>query len=104
MKARQGDVLILSVEAIPDGLRRSEQDGPTIRLAEGEATGHNHSIATEDVVDCFADDATGAIFLRTIRQSVVTHPEHGPITLPPGTYRITRQREYSPEAIRNVAD
>ena len=32
------------------------------------------------------------------------HDEHETIQLPPGDYRIIRQREYSPEAIRNVAD
>ena len=30
--------------------------------------------------------------------------EHGPITLPRGTYRVWQQREYSPEAIRIVMD
>ena len=34
----------------------------------------------------------------------VTHEEHASIQLPKGNYRIVRQREYSPEAIRNVAD
>jgi hypothetical protein len=36
--------------------------------------------------------------------ATVTHEEHGPITLPRGTYRVWRQREYSPEAIRVVRD
>ena len=32
------------------------------------------------------------------------HEEHAEITLPAGIYKITRQREYSPEAIRSVCD
>ncbi|MGH9523996.1 MAG: hypothetical protein ACRD3E_15850 [Terriglobales bacterium] len=34
----------------------------------------------------------------------IVHEEHAPIVLPPGDYEIVRQREYSPEEIRNVAD
>lgn len=36
--------------------------------------------------------------------AVVRHEEHAPIALPAGLYEITIQREYHPEAIRNVAD
>jgi hypothetical protein len=32
------------------------------------------------------------------------HDEHGTITLPRGSYQVIRQREYTPEAIRNVED
>ena len=34
----------------------------------------------------------------------VVHEEHGTVILAPGDYRVTIQREYSPEAIRNVID
>jgi hypothetical protein len=34
----------------------------------------------------------------------VVHEEHGPITLDPGMWRVVRQREYHPEAIRTVMD
>ena len=32
------------------------------------------------------------------------HEEHAPITLPKGWYRVIRQREYVPGAVRVVAD
>jgi hypothetical protein len=32
------------------------------------------------------------------------HQEHDPIVIPPGAYRVIRQREYAPEDIRNIAD
>jgi hypothetical protein len=32
------------------------------------------------------------------------HDEHDAIHLPPGNYQVVRQREYTPEAIINVAD
>lgn len=46
----------------------------------------------------------GRRFLFVDRPCVLTHQEHGPIALAPGSYEVIRQREYSPEAIRNVAD
>jgi hypothetical protein len=99
---RQGDVLI---EQVDDGTVKGEKmqprDGRVI-LAYGEATGHHHSIAVEDVALAVEDD--GVMFLKTIRDSVVSHQEHDPISIPAGTYRVTRQREYSPDEIRNVAD
>jgi hypothetical protein len=36
--------------------------------------------------------------------SLLDHEEHNPVAIPDGEHRIIRQREYSPEAIRNVAD
>ena len=47
----------------------------------------------------------GVTYLE-IQQAVVAlkHDEHSTIELPQGNYRVTRQREYSPTAIRNVAD
>ena len=35
---------------------------------------------------------------------VLRHEEHNPYVIPRGDHRVTRQREYSPEAIRSVAD
>ncbi len=46
----------------------------------------------------------GEVFVRASETVTVRHEEHSPITLDSGTYRIGRQVEYSPEALRNVAD
>jgi hypothetical protein len=43
-------------------------------------------------------------FLRIVSTSLLTHEEHRAIPLPPGLYRVARQREYSPDVIRHVAD
>jgi hypothetical protein len=32
------------------------------------------------------------------------HEEHDPIRIPPGAYRVVRQREYEPRGWRAVAD
>jgi hypothetical protein len=97
---RQGDVLIRSVKKLPKGERRKRQSGEVL---EGEATGHVHRIAElnqAEVLEIGED-----LFLSVGENGVsLVHEEHKPIVLPPGDYEITRQREYSPEAIRNVAD
>ena len=50
------------------------------------------------------DAPDGTRFLLVHQPCVLTHQEHAPIALAPGAYRVTRQREYTPEAIRTVAD
>jgi hypothetical protein len=50
------------------------------------------------------EDAHGALFLEVPQRTQVVHEEHRPLTLEPGSYRITRQREYTPEAIREIED
>lgn len=99
---RQGDVLIERVTQINRDQPMKREDGKVI-LAHGEVTGHAHAIADEDVHQ-FAAEA-GVTFLE-IKEAValLKHEEHGTIELPQGRYRVTRQREYSPEEIRNVAD
>lgn len=98
---RQGDVLIERISKIPKSAKQQTPEGRII-LAHGEATGHHHSIDAE-AADWWKEDG-GDQFIDVKTQSSVVHQEHAPIALPPGNYRVRRQREYSPEAIRNVAD
>ena len=96
---RQGDVYIAPARAVPERAVRR----PNCVLAEGEVTGHSHRIDTPGAAELFAAGPT--LYLRVLaRSATVVHDEHGPITLPRGTYRVWRQREYSPEAIRTVRD
>ena len=100
MQIRQGDVLIES-GTIPGGVTRIKAKRGRLILAEGEATGHHHSVAEQDA-QMFERD--GTLYLRVQTDTEVEHQEHAAIGLPAGDYRVTRQREYTPEAIRNVAD
>ncbi len=96
---RQGDIFIAAVAAIPAGAKTQ----PHGVLAEGEVTGHSHRIQGLDTARLYAH--AGALFLDVLAETAtVVHDEHGPITLARGTYRVWRQREYSPEAIRVVRD
>lgn len=103
--ARQGDVLIERIDK-PTGVELKPVKGPVI-LAEGEATGHHHAIAEFRGIRMAGtmNPAIGQEMILSIPAPIeVTHQEHAPIQLPKGTYRMTRQREYSPRAVRNVAD
>lgn len=97
---RQGDVLIQAIGAPPKGPRTQRASGV---LAEGEATGHAHRVADTGAAELY--ECGDGLYLAVGEAGVsITHDEHAPIALPPGDYRVTRQREYYPEAIRNVAD
>lgn len=100
MHFRQGDVLIRSVGRLPNGERKPVADGI---LAHGEVTGHAHRVADLECAQLF--NCGDGMFLSVGAGGVsIVHEEHAPIELPKGTYQIRIQREYSPEAIRNVLD
>lgn len=101
---RQGDVLIERVTALPAGLVPVPRENGRVILAHGEVTGHAHAVLGD--VEFLAADLAEMEerFLVVESEAQVVHEEHDTIPLPAGTYRVQRQREYAPEAIRNVAD
>ncbi len=98
---RQGDVLLIATEQSTDGLKVRTTKGRVI-LAHGEATGHHHSFPRSKASDY--SDAGGGLVVKVKPGSSLEHQEHTAIPIPPGIYLGIRQREYTPEAIRNVAD
>ena len=100
---RQGDVLVeYASREIPKDAKPIAREGGAVVLAHGEATGHAHKI-TGRGVKFFQADA-GQRFLSVTAPKSLEHDEHDTIPLPRGNPEVIRQREYSPEAIRNVAD
>ena len=96
---RHGDVLINSVEEIPDNAKKRAN----LILAYGEITGHSHRIADPRTAQTFELD--GQIFLKVIAPIArLIHEEHATIEIPQGIYRIWQQREYTPTEIRRVYD
>lgn len=100
---RQGDVLITKVDGkLPEGAMPVSPDTRNrLILAEGEATGHAHAVTATAAALFMVDQM---MMLQVLEDTQVQHEEHGFIDLDPGLYKIDRQREYSPEAIRYVAD
>ena len=103
---RQGDVALVRVAEIPSGAKALAPQA-RVTLALGEVTGHAHVLVAAPgttITPFRVEDAVDAAFVEIMTEAFLEHEEHNPHTLPAGTYRIVRQREYSPEAIRNVAD
>lgn len=102
---RQGDIMIERINALPSGLKKIARESGRVILAHGEVTGHAHAIMDKDV-DLHSTDLHPDVTFLEVRQAMalLQHDEHSTIELTKGNYRVTRQREYSPEAIRRVAD
>ena len=103
--ARQGDVLIVAVTKLPQQLDPVERENGRIVLAHGEVTGHAHAIKDERAA-LFRDPRLMAVFMHISGDAPVAleHDEHDEILIPPGSYQVIRQVEYTPAAIRQVAD
>lgn len=100
---RQGDVLIVRVDDNTKCGEEVPRENGSVVLAHGEATGHAHAFHNAGVA--LYATKTGERHLRVVAtNALLRHEEHAPIHVPPGLYRVVRQREYSPEEIRNVAD
>ena len=102
---QQGDVLFFT-DKLPDGLTPVAPRSGRFIFAEGEATGHHHSVGVEDGVELYTDEA-GTLWCRVAAdEATVKHQTHGPITLKKGDYKIGIVREVDPfdEAIGKVRD
>ena len=96
---RHGDVIIQQVQGLPE----DPEPLPHLILAHGELTGHAHKVVPAAGGKLFRSDL--GMFLQINAEGLkVVHEEHASIALPPGFYRVWRQREYSPEEIRIVRD
>ena len=107
--------MIELVTEVPTTAKKQKKSRKII-LAHGEVTGHHHALQVADPADWWKEGApvvegnekpselAGALFVMLPNGGTVVHQEHAAITLPAGTFRVTRQREYTPDAIRNVAD
>ena len=113
LQYRQGDVYLAPVsdarfaELMKAG-NFSEREGTTLAL--GEATGHHHTFKGGDVTVYQEPVPSGTsvnnigMLVEVKETSVLRHQEHAAITIPSGKYIRTIQREYTPEAVRNVYD
>jgi hypothetical protein len=91
---RQGDVFIRAAE-VPRKATEVPRDGGRLVLAYGEVTGHAHVVDAPPEEATLLTDEQERRFLRLVTAAPLVHEEHGTITLPPGTYEVRRQREYT---------
>lgn len=113
-EARQGDVYLRRIDALPEGLAPSPRDEiGRIVLAYGESSGHAHAIrdphvmglrmAGSEEVDFIEVGGSGATLNHEYESGVMA--EHHPLGLAPGAYEVIRQREYvAPDIERRAVD
>lgn len=99
-QARQGDTLLRRIESIPkEELKKLK----TCTLALGEITNHHHTI--EKGAIGYTKEGQLATYVEVQEAlAALTHQEHETIEFPKGVYESLKQVEYTPQAIRNVAD
>lgn len=103
----QGDLLITRIDEIPSSATIDKTDGDDYVVAHSE-TGHNHVMAKKDVDFFTAANDPFVLYMVVKNETPVRHlrsfDTHKTINVPPGKYRINRQREYIPEGFRRAAD
>lgn len=93
-KYRHGDILLIECQFNKNELKKLDH----CILAMGEATSHKHEIVEGDA-ELFEE--YGTLYLRVkSEEAKVAHPEHKPMTILKGTYRIDHQREHVPGETR----
>ena len=102
----QGDITISAVNEAPAGVAVDPQ-GDRIVVAHSE-TGHHHTVNSRAARLTRGEDPwTCYLTVNEAYVDLVHHRDvnpHETIRLPTGCYRVRRQREWTPEGWRQVAD
>lgn len=114
--AAQGDLMLIQIALLPKGIEEVFAVNGRHTLAHSE-TGHDHIVMERPTVRLFkAMDELRAMLDGKPAAYLVVEDEpaelkhlrdfdtHESIAVPPGTYEVRRQREYTPEGFRRAAD
>lgn len=106
-QAAQGDVLITKIEEIPATAKIKQPESGYHIIAHSE-TGHHH-VLSANTVDLYEDEGDTMVAYAVVKEATPLEHQrsfdtHETINLLIGTYRINRQREYTPEGWRRAAD
>lgn len=111
--AAQGDVMFRRMDALPEGVKLVQPAGDRVVVTHSE-TGHDHVMVLDRVADplpsvqMYSTDNPLIAWIKVNRPSSLTHlrdhDTHEPIAFKEGVYEVRRQREYTPEGFRQVAD
>lgn len=100
--AAQGDCFLIPVDELPDGLRHRNS-----KVVAHSETGHHH-VARGNVQVYEHPQDPMVCYLRCEGVVELEHQRpwdtHETLQLPPGDYRVLRQREGAPEGWRRVED
>jgi hypothetical protein len=98
---RQGDILLERIDRIPESAVKLKD----VVIATGAVTGHQHKIRNRTSARLYLPGSgvppspgrrfPGELYLEVVKdQAQLAHPEHKPIVLTRGCYRVWRQREH----------
>jgi hypothetical protein len=100
---RQGDVLLVPIAPRKSG-RPTRAIAPVngrYILAEGEVTGHHHSVPARANI-AFETDGIDAFLTVQQRATALAHQEHSSLTLAPSDYDVILQRRALPGSEQKV--
>ena len=100
---QQGDFLLISTDAIPDGAVCVPHAPRGCVVAEGEATGHAHVL---DPATSEQFTAGGEYYVRVNEPNPLTHEEHDTQIIAPGVYRVggVVEKDWLEDVTRRVVD
>jgi|10_taG_2_1085330.scaffolds.fasta_scaffold28895_5 hypothetical protein len=95
---RTGDVMLRRVERIPPSATENRRVDRII-VAEGEVTGHMHTLEGTAPFDVLTTDE-GQMYIDMKGPGTLTHDEHLTRDVDAGTWKVIRQSEYTREEYR----
>ncbi len=99
---RQGNVMLVAFDELPSTLTSLAIGAETHALTlDGFEAPSRHVARATSVLRAFSSaGANGPAEWLEVEGGVVTisHPQHGPLTLEPGIWRVVRQREFDPSS------
>jgi len=106
---QQGDILIQEIPQLPDGVQLVKPKNGKLVIAEGELSGHSHTIIAEKQkvnLYSFTRDGVPELYLQVQSPVIIEHQEHREQTIPTGIYKIGQVLEYDyfAETARQVRD
>jgi len=106
---RQGDVMLYMCEPFSDDELDSWERTSDMQLAPGHSKGSRHVMEDPSKVEIYTtiQSRTEALVgprLRVLERTLLTHPDHNLVSLPPGDYYVRFQRDLEREEIERLAD
>lgn len=105
--AAQGDVLLRKVETLPEGLIPAKSENGKYIIAHSK-TGHHHTVMEKNA-QLLIDQTNEFIKYLVVNQDTTLEHDrsfhtHETLSLDAGIYKISNQREYTPQGYRKAQD
>jgi len=103
----RGDIALMRIKELPEGVVPHVPENGVYVVAHSE-TGHHHVVDQRRAQVYTHPEHVGSMFM-VVEEDVElqhrrAHDTHETVKFDAGVFRINRQREYTPQGFRNVAD